>query len=96
MNDEVGFQEFEAEGGGDVMANLVGDDLVLATRDLAEQGAITYTGYFRPRYRSFIDHAVVTRDAAQNVAATGVYDSPWARVASDHLPVYLDVRPDAE
>lgn len=98
MNDEVGIQEFETEGGGDVIATLVGpaeEGLVLATKDLAEQGAITYTGYWRPRYRSFIDHVVITRQAADQLAAVGIFDTPWARVASDHLPVYIDVRPDA-
>ena len=98
MNDEIGLQEFESEGGGDVMANLVGADgegLVLATRDLAEQGAISYTGYWRPRYRSFIDHIVITDTAANQVAAVGLFDTPWARVASDHLPVFIDIRPDA-
>jgi endonuclease/exonuclease/phosphatase family metal-dependent hydrolase len=79
------------------MANLVGPDaagFLLATRDLAEQGAITYTGYWRPRFRSFIDHIVISREAADQVEAVGVYDNAWARVASDHLPVYLDLKPD--
>ena len=96
MNDEVGLQEFEAEAGGDVMAALVGEDLVLATRDLAEQGAITYAGYWRPRYRSFIDHVVLTPAAAGRVRAVGVFDTPWARVASDHLPVYVDLATAAD
>ena len=91
MNDEIGLQEFEAEAGGDVMATLVGDGLVLATRDLAEQGAITYAGYWRPRYRSFIDHVVVTPAAAEGLRGVAVFDTPWARVASDHLPVYVDL-----
>ena len=97
MNDELGVGEFEDEAGGDVIANLVGPadgGFLLATKDLAEQGAISYTGYWRPRYRSFIDHIVLTQQAADQVKAVGVLDTPWARVASDHLPVYVDLRPD--
>ena len=37
---------------------------------------------------------VITQQAADQVKAVGVIDTPWARVASDHLPVYLDLRPD--
>ncbi len=97
MNDEAGIQEFEAEAGGDVMATLVGPPaagLLLATKDLADQGAISFTGYWNPRYRSFIDHIVMTQETADQVRTVGVYDTPWARVASDHLPVYVDIVPD--
>lgn len=98
MNDELGFQEFEQEAGGDVIATLVGDDrdgFELLTRDLALGGYISYTGYWRPNYRSFIDHIVVTPEMADQVEKVMVVDTPWARVASDHLPVYVDVKPDS-
>ncbi len=98
MNDELGFQEYEKEAGGDTMAILAGrhdrnpqNDLEVLTEDLAEQNVITYTGYWRDRYRSFIDHVVATPNVVDAVADVGVYDSAWARVASDHLPVWVDV-----
>ena len=95
MNDEIGFQEYEQEAGGDVMA-VLGEGMTTATAGLAEAGAITFTGYWRDRYRSFIDHVVHTPAADANVVAVGVVDTPWARVASDHAPVFVDVKPDAE
>ncbi len=101
MNDEVGVQEFELEAGGDVIGDLVGtndddatNDLVLVTQSLADAGVQTFSGYWRDRYRSFIDHIVATPDLAPQVQVIGVYDTPWARVASDHLPVYVDVKLD--
>jgi len=97
MNDEIGIQEFEIRG-GEATSHLLGtddddpaNDLVLVTEDLALGGKITYTGYYRDRYRSFIDHVVATPAGAELVENVGVYDNAWARVASDHLPVYVDV-----
>ena len=99
MNDELGYQEFEIEAGGDTISKLVGDgdndpsnDLVLVTRPLAEGGAISYTGYWRDRYRSFIDQIVATEAGAEKVVDVVLYETPWALVASDHLPVYADVQ----
>ena len=94
MNDEPGIQAYELDGGGDVMATLIcppEEGLRLATRELTEQGQASYMGYWRADYRSLIDHIVLSRDLADQVRATAVFDSPWARVASDHLPVYVDV-----
>ncbi|MEM7808304.1 MAG: endonuclease/exonuclease/phosphatase family protein [Planctomycetota bacterium] len=100
MNDEIGFQEYELPAGGDVMAALAGlhnqdagDDFVIVTRDLAMQGVITYSGYWRDRFRSFIDHIVADPAGAKLVKNTDVFDNTWVRVASDHVPVYIDVVP---
>src|SRR5438477_6338918 len=53
MNDELGYQEFEQEAGGDAIATLVGppdDGLALETKPLIEAGKITYGGYWRPEH----------------------------------------------
>jgi endonuclease/exonuclease/phosphatase family metal-dependent hydrolase len=100
MNDEIGIQTYELDGGGDVMMRQIGaldddptNDLVNVTADLAMSGVITYTGYWRGTFRSFIDHIIVTPDAVEDVVIVGVHDDAWARVASDHLPVYVDIKP---
>jgi hypothetical protein len=96
MNDELGVGAYELEGGGDVIANLVGppaEGFELATRSLSEEGQASFMGYWNTAaYRSLIDHVVVSRALADDVVQTKVHDTPWARVASDHLPVYVDLR----
>src|SRR5690606_20791241 len=99
LNDQLGIQAWELEGGGDTVANLVGPPdtgLELATRKLAEDGVASYMGYWRPTYRGLIDHIVITQNLAPSVGQVAVFDSAWARVASDHLPVYIDLRLDGE
>ena len=96
MNDELGVQSYELEGGGDAIENLCGpaaDGFVLLTRPLAETGQATFMGYWKDRYRSMIDHVVMSREMTPAVKDVRVFDSPWARVASDHLPVYVDLQP---
>lgn len=98
MNDELGIGAYELEGGGDVITNLVGppaDGFELATRGLSEEGQASFMGYWNTTYRSLIDHIVVSRALADDVVQTSVHDTAWARVASDHLPVYVDLRPPA-
>lgn len=94
MNDQLGIQAYELEGGGDVIANLVGpppEGLVLATRELAAQGQASYIGYWRTDFRTLVDHVVLSRPLAEQASEVHVFDTPWARVASDHLPVYVDL-----
>ena len=97
-NDELGIQSYELEGGGDVMENLAGppaDGFVLLTRPMAQTGQASFMGYWKDRYRSLIDHVVMSREMTGDVQDVRVFDSPWARVASDHLPVYVDLLPPA-
>ena len=97
MNDELGIQEFELEGGGDVIANLVGpesDGLVLATRPLVDQGKLSFGGYWNTRFRSFIDHVVISKDVKDQVEAVEVIDWGLAPAASDHYPVMIKIRAD--
>ena len=95
MNDQLGIQAYELEGGGDVIANLAGppeDGFVLATRQLAVEGQPSYLGYWRTDHRTLVDHVVLSPALAGAAAGVSVFDTPWARVASDHLPVYVDLR----
>lgn len=97
MNDELGIQPFEQEGGGDSIANLLGDPalgFILATRQLAESGKITFGGYWQEDRRSFIDHVIVTPSVKEQIIEVKVVDAPLARVASDHYPVMMTIRPD--
>ncbi len=98
VNDDLGVGEFEAEAGGDTIANLVGppaDKFVLATRALAEKGEISFGGYWNPRYRSLIDHVVTTPEMKDQIEGVGVFKEGTARSASDHYPVYVKIRSDA-
>ena len=95
LNDELGMQEFEQQAGGDSIALLTGppqDGLVLATRKLAEANAISFGGYYNSRYRSMIDHFVVTKSLANKVADVKVINTGLAPVASDHFPVLLTIK----
>ncbi|MGH7178553.1 MAG: endonuclease/exonuclease/phosphatase family protein [Tepidisphaeraceae bacterium] len=97
MNDELGIQEFEQEGGGDVIANLVGppsDGLILATKPLADSGAISFGGYWRPDFRSFIDHIIVTAALKDRVEEVKVFTDGLARASSDHYPVMIKIKTD--
>jgi endonuclease/exonuclease/phosphatase family metal-dependent hydrolase len=97
MNDEPGIQEFELEGGGDVIANLLGPEsagFVLATRPLVDQGKLSFGGYWNTRFRSFIDHVVISKDVKDQVEAVEVIDWGLAPAASDHYPVMIKIRAD--
>ncbi|HEX8339832.1 MAG TPA: endonuclease/exonuclease/phosphatase family protein [Tepidisphaeraceae bacterium] len=91
LNDELGFQEFEQQAGGDSIAKIVGTDgkVVLATKALAEKGAISFGGYYNDRFRSFIDHMFVSAGMAGRVKSVDVFREGFAPVASDHYPVLM-------
>ncbi|HEX8914603.1 MAG TPA: hypothetical protein VF796_19795 [Humisphaera sp.] len=97
MNDELGKDEVEEAAGADAIETLVGpkeDGFVLVTRSLAERKEISFGGYSRPDFRSFIDHAVATPAMADQFTGVRVYRGGVARVASDHYPVVVKVRSD--
>ena len=94
MNDELGIQEFEQQAGGDATAALVGTDgqTILATRALAESAEISFGGYMRDRYRSFIDQFVVSKSLADRIVSVSVFKEGLAPAASDHYPVLLVIK----
>lgn len=95
MNDEIGIQEFELEAGGDVIARLVGsgsNQLILATRKLADSGAISYGGYWSDRNRSFIDHIFASQSLKGRLSEPKVITDGLAKVASDHYPVVIKLK----
>ena len=99
FNDELGIQEFEAEGGGDTVSNNLApagtppaDSLILKTKSLVESNARSFGGYFRDR-GGFIDHVVVTPEMETEVSDASVFISPVSRLASDHYPVTVKVTP---
>jgi endonuclease/exonuclease/phosphatase family metal-dependent hydrolase len=97
MNDELGIQEFELEGGGDVITNLVGkpeDGIILATKPLAESGQISFGGYWRGDHRSFIDHAFVTSGMKTQIDKVEVFHNDYTQAASDHFPVMIRFKAD--
>jgi endonuclease/exonuclease/phosphatase family metal-dependent hydrolase len=99
MNDEPGVQEFEAQGGGDTIANLVGppsDGFLLATKALADAKEFSFGGYWRTDFRTLIDHIVVSPDMKSQLGAVKVMKTiPMAPVASDHYPVMIEITADA-
>ncbi|HEV2292820.1 MAG TPA: hypothetical protein VGR35_03140 [Tepidisphaeraceae bacterium] len=97
MNDELGLQEFEAEGGGDTIANLVGPPeagFVLATRTLHDAKEFSFGGYWRTDHRTLIDHVVISRGMKDQIGEVKVVKLPLAQVASDHYPVMVTVKAD--
>jgi endonuclease/exonuclease/phosphatase family metal-dependent hydrolase len=95
MNDEWGFQEFEMEGGGDTIANLVGpeeDGLKLLTLPLAQAGEIS----FNSRFRNLIDHAVATESMAQRVREVRIFRDGFAPAASDHFPLVVVIEANGQ
>jgi hypothetical protein len=97
MNDELGVQQYEQEGGGDTIANLVGppeDGLELVTRKLAESGVNSYNGYWRTDFRSFIDHVIVTKSMKDQIEDVNVFHDEFTPVSSDHAPVYVKIHSD--
>ena len=98
MNDELGTQEFEQEAGGDSIGKILGpeaDGFVLATKPLVDAGKISYGGYWNPRFRSFIDHIMVTPEMKDQIQQVNVFQEGLARAASDHYPVYIKINADA-
>ena len=96
MNDELGMQEFEQQGGGDTIANLLGppeDGFVLATKPLVDAGKISFGGYESDRYRSFIDHVFVSANLKDSIKDIHVVTdgNGVAKVASDHYPVVIQL-----
>jgi endonuclease/exonuclease/phosphatase family metal-dependent hydrolase len=91
-NDELGIQEFELAGGGDVISNLVGkpeDGIILATRQLAEEGQVSYKGYVRNDRKSFIDHVLITSAMKTQIDKVEVFQNNFTHSASDHFPVLV-------
>jgi endonuclease/exonuclease/phosphatase family metal-dependent hydrolase len=97
MNDALGIQEFELEGGGDVIANLTGkaeDGILLATKSLADSGQISFNGYWRGEHRGFIDHIFVTGGMKTQIDKVEVFRNDYTQSASDHFPVMIRFKAD--
>ncbi|HVT89451.1 MAG TPA: endonuclease/exonuclease/phosphatase family protein [Tepidisphaeraceae bacterium] len=95
MNDELWYQPFEQEAGGDAISLLVGppqDGFILATRPLIEAGQISYFGYERTEYRSFIDQILVTRSLKDRIGPVQVFSNGFTAMASDHHPVMMKLK----
>lgn len=95
MNDDLGMDESEKLAGADAIELLVGpkeDNFFLATRALAEKGEISFGGYFRPDYRSFIDHVIVTPTLKEQITDVHVHQGGVAKVSSDHYPVVVKIK----
>jgi endonuclease/exonuclease/phosphatase family metal-dependent hydrolase len=98
MNDALGIQEYELEGGGDVIANLVGntqDGIVLVTKALAESGQVSFKGYSRTDHQGFIDHVLVTRGMKDQIDKVEIFRNDYTQSASDHYPVMVRFKADA-
>jgi endonuclease/exonuclease/phosphatase family metal-dependent hydrolase len=97
MNDELGFQEYEQQAGGDSIALTVGppeDGFVLATKPLIDAGKISFGGYWRPQFRAFIDQIILSKAMKDQVREVNVFQDGLARAASDHYPVYIRFNAD--
>jgi endonuclease/exonuclease/phosphatase family metal-dependent hydrolase len=97
LNDEIGLQEFEKEAGGSAIELLAGsgaDALKIVTRPLSDEGKISFHGGRSTRYKSFIDHAVLTPEAEKHLKRVSVFTGDLADVASDHYPVVLEFQFD--
>jgi hypothetical protein len=98
MNDELGIQQFEQEGGGDTIANLVGpaeDGFILVTKPVSDTGTNSFGGYWNKKYRSFIDHVVATPSMKHQIEEVSVFHNDFTAVSSDHFPVYVKIKADA-
>lgn len=94
MNDDLGMDKNEKAVGKDGIAVVVGppeDKLHLVTQKLADEKIDSFGGYWRPRYRSLIDHVVVTDSMSGKVSDVHVFTGSLAKVASDHYPVVVKV-----
>jgi hypothetical protein len=98
MNDDAGMDEFEKEAGADAVTTLVGpkeDGFMLATQPLVDAKENSFAGYWNPKFRSLIDHVVVTPEMKDQIEDVKVFKLNVARVASDHFPVYVKLKCDA-
>ena len=95
MNDSVGLDEYEGEGGGDAIMNLVGppaDGLVLLTKPLADAKQISFNGYWRDRFRELIDHVIITPSMKDQIVEVKIFQNGFTSVASDHFPVMVRMK----
>lgn len=92
MNDDYGVNRFDAEGGGDTIAVLMGEGesaLTLLTKPLVEAGKFSFAGYWKTNERGFVDHVLVTPEMKGQVVEVKVFENEFTAVASDHLPVMV-------
>lgn len=97
MNDDLGQDEYEKLAGADAIDLLVGpaaDGFALVTKPLIDKGEISFGGYFKPDYRSFIDQVIATPAMKGQVTDVHVYRDGLAKVSSDHYPVVVKFRSD--
>ena len=99
MNDDLGEDEFEKnpKSGGDVIPKLVGppaDGFVLVTEELAKKGEISFGGYWNTKYRSLIDHAVITPSMKDQIESVSIFRGSLAAAASDHFPLVVKIKGD--
>ena len=95
MNDELHYQEYELEAGGDCIGALAGDPadgITLATRELADSGEISFGGYYRGQYRSMIDHILTANIKPAAVQGVKVFKDDLAKISSDHYPVEITLK----
>lgn len=99
MNDDYGLNRFDAEGGGDTIAILLGEGdnaLTLLTKPLVEAGKKSFAGYWRTNEAGFIDHIIVTKEMADQTEEVKVFENRFTPVASDHMPVMVRFKADAQ
>lgn len=97
MNDDLGKSKFEEQAGQDTIEALVGpadDGMTLLTEKLAKSGTLSYHGYWKTRYRGFLDHVVITKDMKDQIQDVRVFTGSLAKVASDHYPVIVEFKAD--
>lgn len=98
MNDDVGMDKNEQVVGKDGIAEVVGppeDKFHLATQPLVDAKVNSYSGYWRPKYRSLIDHAIVSDSMQKHVESVSIFKGSLSAVASDHFPLLIKVKSDA-
>lgn len=94
MNDSIGLDPYEGDGGGDGVMNLVGppeDGLTLVTKRIAKPGEFSFHGYWRTAFRELIDHIIVTKSMDDQVGEVKIVKDGLAKVASDHFPVMVKI-----
>jgi len=99
MNDDLGMDENEVVVGKDGIAEMIGPSdakMHLMTQKLADEKVDSFGGYWKPRYRSLIDHVIVTDSLKPKVTEVSIFKGNLARVASDHFPVLVKVNTDGK
>jgi endonuclease/exonuclease/phosphatase family metal-dependent hydrolase len=99
MNDDLGEDPYEKDpkSGGDVIPHLVGppaDQFVLLTEELAKKGEQSFGGYWNTKYRSLIDHAVITPSMKDQVESVSIFKGSLSAAASDHFPLVVKIHSD--